>query len=122
MAQLSFGEMKYTNRRRNTKRELFLEQMDKIIPWADWVNMIAAYYPSGKRGRLPIGIETMLRMILMQNWFSLSDEGIRRRRLRQSCHAFVPKDQLSRTAGTGRNNTAAFPTPTGRTHTWQSLV
>ena len=38
--------------------------------------MIAAYYPSGKRGRPPIGIETMLRMYLMQNWFSLSDEGI----------------------------------------------
>ena len=76
MPQLSFGDMEFTNRRRKTKRELFLEQMDKIIPWADWVNMIAAYYPSGKRGRPPIGIETMLRMYLMQNWFSLSDEGI----------------------------------------------
>ena len=43
MPQLSFGDMEYTNRRRKTKRELFLEQMDKIIPWADWVNMIAAY-------------------------------------------------------------------------------
>ena len=76
MSQLSFGDMEYTNRRRKTKRELFLEQMDKIIPWADWVDMIAAYYPPGKRGRPPIGIETMLRMYLMQNWFSLSDEGI----------------------------------------------
>jgi len=76
MSQLSFGDMEYTNRRRKTKRELFLEQMDKIIPWADWVDMITAYYPSGKRGRPPIGIETMLRMYLMQNWFSLSDEGI----------------------------------------------
>ena len=56
MPQLSFRDMEYTNRRRKTKRELFLEQMDKIIPWADWVNMIAAYYPSGKRGRSPIGL------------------------------------------------------------------
>lgn len=44
MSQLSFGDMEYTNRRRKTKRELFLEQMDKIIPWADWVDMITAYY------------------------------------------------------------------------------
>ncbi len=49
MPQLSFGDMEYTNRRRKTKRGLFLEQMDKIIPWADWGKMIAAYYPSGKR-------------------------------------------------------------------------
>ena len=44
MFQLSFGDMEYSNRRRKTKRELFLEQMDKIIPWADWVDMIAAYF------------------------------------------------------------------------------
>ncbi len=46
MPQLSLGDVKYANRRRNTKRELILEQMDKIIPWSDWVNLIAAYYPS----------------------------------------------------------------------------
>lgn len=76
MSQLSFGDMEYANRRRKTRREAFLEQMDKIIPWADWVTLIASHYPSGKRGRPPIGVETMLRMYLMQNWFNLSDEGI----------------------------------------------
>ena len=76
MSQLSFGDMEYANRRRKTRREAFLEQMDKIIPWAAWVTLIASHYPSGKRGRPPIGVETMLRMYLMQNWFNLSDEGI----------------------------------------------
>ena len=75
MSQLSFGDMEYANRRRKTRREAFLEQMDKIIPWADWVTLIASHYPSGKRGRPPIGVETMLRMYLMQNWFNLSNEG-----------------------------------------------
>ena len=69
-------DMEYSNRKRTTKREKFLQSMDKIIPWADWVNMISQYYPSGKRGRRPIDIETMLRMYFMQIWFNMSDEGI----------------------------------------------
>ncbi|MBQ9049626.1 MAG: hypothetical protein IJ126_03325 [Lachnospiraceae bacterium] len=46
--------------------------MDKIIPWNEWIDLIKPYYPSGKRGRPTRGIETMLRMYLMQNWFNLS--------------------------------------------------
>jgi IS5 family transposase len=68
--------MEYENRRKKTKKDMFLEEMDKIIPWKAWVDMIRPWYPPGKRGRPPIGIETMLRMYLMQNRFSLSDEGI----------------------------------------------
>ena len=47
--------------------------MDQMIPWKDWIALIEPYYPSGKRGRPTRGIETMLRMYLMQNWFNLSD-------------------------------------------------
>ena len=50
--------------------------MDEIIPWSYWIDMIRPYYFNNKRGRKPIGIEPMLRMYLMQIWFSLSDEGI----------------------------------------------
>ena len=50
--------------------------MDEIIPWDEWVSFIESYYPSGKRGRPTRGIETTLRMYLLQNWFNLSDEGI----------------------------------------------
>lgn len=47
--------------------------MDQMIPWKDGIALIEPYYPSGKRGRPTRGIETMLRMYLMQNWFNLSD-------------------------------------------------
>ena len=47
--------------------------MDQMIPWKDWIALIEPCYPSGKRGRPTRGIETMLRMYLMQNWFNLSD-------------------------------------------------
>ena len=76
MKQQTFTDIEYSNRRRKTKREEFLEAMDEIIPWDHWVGLIRPYYPSGKRGRPPKSIETMLRMYLMQNWFNLSDAAI----------------------------------------------
>ena len=47
--------------------------MDDIIPCDEWVDVIKPYYPNGKRGRPPMGIEKMLRMYLLQIWFNLSD-------------------------------------------------
>ena len=76
MNQSSFTDVEYAERKRTTKKEKFLSQMESIIPWADWVAMVRPYYPKGKRGRRPKEIETMLRMFLMQAWFNLSDEGI----------------------------------------------
>jgi IS5 family transposase len=72
--QMTFTDLEYENRKRKTKRGEFLEMMDKIIPWEEWVSIISAYYPSGKRGRPTRGIETMLRMYFLQIWFNLSDE------------------------------------------------
>ena len=74
--QLSFTDIEYAGRKRTTKREEFLKKMDEIIPWKKWIEIIQPYYPEGKRGRPVRGIETMLRMYLMQIWFNLSDEGI----------------------------------------------
>ena len=75
MKQQTFSDFEYSNRKRKTKREEFLEIMDEIIPWDEWVGIIMPFYPSGKRGRPPKGIELMLRMYLVQVWFNLSDEG-----------------------------------------------
>jgi IS5 family transposase len=63
-------------RKRITKRDKFLTIMDNIIPWDEWVAYIEPYYPTGERGRPPMGVEVMLRMYLLQCWFNLSDEGI----------------------------------------------
>lgn len=74
--QISFTEMEYSQRQRTTKRDKFLKEMDELIPWEESVSMIAPFYPSGSRGRPPREIEQMLRMILLQTWFNLSDEGV----------------------------------------------
>lgn len=73
---MNFTDIEYSKRRKKTRREQFLEQMDSIIPWDIWVKLIEPFYPDGKRGRKPQLIERMLRMMLLQNWFNLSDEGI----------------------------------------------
>lgn len=77
--QSSFTDVEYGNRRRVSRRETFLTAMDQTIPWASWVGLIEPVYYQprvGKRGRKPKPIETMLRMYLLQLWFSLSDEGV----------------------------------------------
>ena len=72
--QQTFSDIEYSNRKRKTKRERFLEMMDKIIPWEAFVELVRPHYYAGKRGRPPVGIEIMLRMYFLQTWFSLSDE------------------------------------------------
>lgn len=74
--QITFSDIEYGNRKRITKREEFLDIMEEIIPWEEWAEFVRPYYPSGKRGRPVKGIETMLRMYLLQTWFNLSDEGV----------------------------------------------
>ncbi len=76
MKQQSFSDYEYSCRKKKTKREEFLDIMEEIIPWDEWVEFVRPYYPSGKRGRPVKGIEKMLRMYLLQVWFNLSDEGI----------------------------------------------
>jgi IS5 family transposase len=58
---------------KRTRKGEFLAQMERVVPWADLVDLIAPYYPEGKNGRPPFALETMLRVHFMQQWFSLSD-------------------------------------------------
>ena len=76
MKRESFSDMEYRCRKKKTKRKEFLEIMNEIIPWEEWISLIVPRYPSEKHGRWPIGIETMLRMYLLQCWFNLSSEGV----------------------------------------------
>ena len=74
--QISFTDVEYSKRRRVSRREQFLDTMDATIPWSRWVGLIEPFTYSGHRGRKPKALETMLRMYLLQAWFSLSDEGV----------------------------------------------
>ena len=58
---------------KKTRKQVFLEQMDQVVPWAALVELIAPYYPEGRTGRPPFSLMTMLRVHFMQQWFALSD-------------------------------------------------
>lgn len=64
--QISFTDVEYSNRKRKTKRDNFLECMDEIIPWDEVVALIEPYYYKNNRGRKAIPIERMFRMYLLQ--------------------------------------------------------
>ena len=77
MKQISFSDPEFAAKKKVTRRERFLTELDRLVPWRVLVALIEPYYPkSGERGRPPIGLERMLRMYVAQNALGLSDEGI----------------------------------------------
>ena len=74
--QRSFSDLEYTQKKKVTRRDRFLAEIDSVTPWSALVSELQPYYPEGKRGRPPIGLERMLRMYVAQHCFGLSDEGI----------------------------------------------
>ena len=60
------------SRKKRRKRE-FLDEMTRVVPWKDLTALIEPHYPKGKTGRPPMGLEVMLRVHLLQQWFWLSD-------------------------------------------------
>lgn len=75
--QASFSELEYAAKKKVTRRDRFLGEIDKVTPWSALVAEIEPFYPKGTgRGRPPIGVERMLRMYIAQQCFGLSDEGV----------------------------------------------
>jgi IS5 family transposase len=72
-AQRTFGDLAWSQKGKVTRREQFLAEMDGVIPWAELVALIEPYYPKAGRGRQPLGLEKMLRIYFLQQWFNLSD-------------------------------------------------
>jgi len=73
--QLSLSGLMDELAQARTKKKEFLEQMDQLIPWRKWVEEIRPCYYKGERGNKPYGIELMLRLYVLQNLYTLSDEG-----------------------------------------------
>jgi IS5 family transposase len=76
MTQLSFGDAEYAGKKKRTKREIFLAEMEAVVPWYALLAVIEPYYPVAGNGRRPYPLAVMLRVHLMQNWFGLSDPGM----------------------------------------------
>lgn len=73
MTQLSFSDAEYAGKRKQTRREKFLAEMEQVVPWEVLLGLIEPAYPKAGNGRRPYALKTMLRIHLLQNWFGYSD-------------------------------------------------
>lgn len=76
MNQVTFASMAYMGKEKTTRRERFLSEMERVIPWRRIEQLIEPVYPDIGNGRQPIGLNRMLRIYFMQQWFQLSDPGM----------------------------------------------
>jgi IS5 family transposase len=75
--QMSFSEAEYRTKKKLTRRDIFLSGMEQVVPWSRLIAIVEPHYPkSGKRGRPPIGIERMLRMYFVQQWYGLANVAV----------------------------------------------
>ncbi len=73
MKQMTFADAEYAGKRKQTRKELFLIEMDQVVPWTGLIALIEPHYPKGEGGRPAYPLMAMLRVHLMQNWFGYSD-------------------------------------------------
>lgn len=71
--QRTFASLAWSTKGKVTRRERFLAEMDAVIPWTQLLALIEPHYPMAGRGRQPLGLEKMLRIYFVQQWFNLSD-------------------------------------------------
>lgn len=75
--QLTFGDAEALGQRKQTRRERFLAEMDQVVPWKSLLALIEPHYPkTGRPGRQPYPLATMLRIHFLQQWYALSDPGM----------------------------------------------
>jgi IS5 family transposase len=77
MNQRSFASAEYAMKKKRTRREKFLADMERVVPWSRLTSVIEPLYPTrGRVGRQPIGVPRMLRMYCLQQWYGLADEAL----------------------------------------------
>jgi transposase, IS5 family len=73
MKNVTFASLAYDSKKKKTRREKFLEEMDRVIPWSKLLPLITPHYPRIGNGRQPMPLERMLRIYFLQQWYKLSD-------------------------------------------------
>ena len=74
--QTSFAQAEFADKKKITRREKFLARMEEVIPWIQLLAVVEPHYPKGERGRPPLGLERMLRVYFLQQWYGLADEAL----------------------------------------------
>jgi IS5 family transposase len=91
MTQLTFSDAEYAGKRKQTRREVFLAEMDQVVPWTALLALIEPHYPKAGRGRRPYPLATMLRIHFLQQWYALSDPA-----MEEALYEIAPLRQFAR--------------------------
>src|SRR6516165_1445772 len=76
MKQLTLARVGFERYGKTTRRAVFLAEMERVVPWPGLCGLIEPFYPKPGNGRPPIGVERMLRIYFLQQWFNLSDPAV----------------------------------------------
>lgn len=76
MKQMTLSASGFDRYSKTTRRAAFLAEMERVVPWGELCALIEPFYPQPGNGRPPIGVERMLRIYFLQQWFNLSDPGV----------------------------------------------
>lgn len=76
MKQMTLSASGFERYAKTTRRAAFLAEMERVVPWGELCALIEPFYPKAGNGRPPIGLERMLRIYFLQQWFNLSDPGV----------------------------------------------
>src|SRR5215207_1234270 len=74
--QGSFSQAEYASKKKQTRRDKFLAEMEQVVPWPRLVARLQPLYPKGERGRPPVLLERMLRIHFLQQWYALADQAM----------------------------------------------
>ena len=101
---------------RKTRRAIFLEEMEQVVPWRELCALVEPHYPQPGKGRRPVGVERMLRIYFLQQWFNLSDPAVEEA-LYQACAPGTSgeKKRLARQR-LPKQNTSVFTSGSGHGH------
>ena len=115
--QFSFADAEFAAKKKVTRRDRFLGEMERVVPWAELLKALSTRSTTRRRrtrrGRPPIGLERMLRIYFLQQWYGLADEALEDALYdSQAMRAFLGIDLRSR-GGSGCHHAAEFPPSAG---------
>jgi hypothetical protein len=106
MKQLTFSATGFERYGKTTRRAAFLAEMERVVPWTQLCALIEPFYPKPGNGRPPLGLERMLRIYFLQQWFNLSDPGVEEALYDSVTMREVRKDRSRPGAGAGGDRSA----------------
>ena len=120
--QGSFSQAEYAGKKRQTRRDKFLAEMEQVVPWARLVDRLRPFYPKGERGRPPVGLERVLRLYFLQQWYGLADEALEDALYDSQALRGVCRDRPVGGGGSGRDDGAELPPLAGAARPDEGVV